>query len=226
MNLRLLPAFLALAWLLGIAAAAFTGADLAAAVGAAGLLGIVSFVRWPRLLTLALIAAGSVLIFAAAQRYDATTPEPSPITRLNGAAVRLRAIVDAEPDERGASRIYRLQVRERFTDGGWRTESGGVLMHAGLFPAYEYGDLLEIEGKLETPPVFEDFDYREYLLRRDIESLVDHPKIHRIARDQGSSVRSALFDLRSRLSDGLTDVLPEPEASLSAGILFGTPSSI
>src|SRR2546426_5361753 len=113
MNLRLTPAFLAVAWLLGVAAAAFTGADLAAAAAAAGLLGIVSFARWPRPITLAMIAAGSVLIFAAGQRYDATTPEPSPIARFHGGAVvRLRGVVDAEPDERGVSRLYRLQVRE------------------------------------------------------------------------------------------------------------------
>ena len=164
-------AFLAFAWLLGIAAASFTGADTAATLAAAGLLGVVSFALRPRLGTLALIAAGCVLVFAAGWRYESTVPEPSPIARFNeGAAVRMRALVTDEPEEQGASRQYRLSVRESFTEGSWRPDSGGVLMRAALFPEYEYGDLLEIRGDLETPPVFEDFDYRDYLFRRGIDS--------------------------------------------------------
>ncbi len=79
-------AFLALAWLLGIAAASFTGADPAAALAAGGLLAVVSFALRPRLGTIALIAAGSVLVFAADWRYESTMPEPSPIARFNEGA--------------------------------------------------------------------------------------------------------------------------------------------
>src|SRR3990170_1769850 len=138
-------AFLALAWLLGIAAAAFTDADTAAAVAAAGLLGCVSFALRPRASTLVLIAAGVALIFTAAWRYESTTPSQSPtgVARFNdGKPDRLRAVVDAEPDDRGASRLYRLQVHEAYVDDRWRPESGGVLMTAASFPQYEYGDLL------------------------------------------------------------------------------------
>jgi hypothetical protein len=43
----MLLALLALAWLLGIAAASFTGADPAASLGAVGLLGVSSFALRP-----------------------------------------------------------------------------------------------------------------------------------------------------------------------------------
>lgn len=231
MNRWLVPAFLAFAWLLGIAAAAFADGDPAASVAAAGLLGVVSFARWPRPLTLALIAVGIVLIFAAGWRYDATTPQLSPVAAFNCGGsdcedMRLRGVVDDEPDQRGTSRLYRVQVREALVDGRWRPESGGVLMRASLFPEYEYGDHLEIEGNLEAPPELDDFDYREYLLRRGISSVIDYPEVRLLGEGHGSPVRSALIDIRSRLLDSLANVLPEPEASLAAGILFGTRSDI
>ena len=231
MNRWLAPAFVAVAWLLGIAAAAFAGGDPAASVAAAGLLGVVSFARWPRPLTLALIAVGIVLIFAAGWRYDATTPQLSPVATFNCGGsdcedMRLRGVVNDEPDQRGTSRLYRVQVREALVDGRWRPESGGVLMRASLFPEYEYGDLLEIDGKLEAPPELDDFDYREYLLRRRISSVIDYPEVLLLGEGHGSPVRSALIDIRSRLSDSLANVLPEPEASLAAGILFGTRSDL
>jgi competence protein ComEC len=223
----MIPAFLAIAWLLGVAAASFTGADNSASLAAAGLLGVISFAVRPRWTTLALIAAGSVVIFAATWRYESTTPEASPIARFNDTdSVRLRAIVSDEPDDRGASRLYRLDVQESSSKGAWQPDSGGLLMIASLFPKYEYGDLLEIRGKLETPPAFGDFDYRDYLFRRGIDSIASYPNVRVLDHGRGDSLRSALIDVRTALSDALSEVLPDPEATLANGILFGARSNI
>ena len=222
-------AVLALAWLLGIAAAAFTGANPAATLAAAALLAITSFVLRPRPATLLLVAAGAGVIFLAAWRYESTLPPdpPTGIARYNdGPAVRFRAIIDSEPDDRGTSRLYHLQVRETFIDSRWQPDSGGILMRASAFPQYEYGDLLEIEGKLETPPRFQDFDYREYLLRRGIGSLAAYPEVELLDTGQGNPLRAALIGARERLSASLADALPEPEASLATGILLGARSDI
>ncbi|HEV8573714.1 MAG TPA: DNA internalization-related competence protein ComEC/Rec2 [Dehalococcoidia bacterium] len=216
-------AVLALAWLLGIAAAAFTGAEPAATVAAVGLLGAVSFAVRPRWSTFALIATGGALIFVAGAHYEATVPHPSQIARFNDAGtLRLRAIIDDEPDTQSSSRVYQLQVREAYIDGSWQPESGGVLMRAALFPEYDYGDLLEVEGKLEDPPALEGFDYKEYLSRRGIDSTISYPTGHVLDHDRGSMVRSRLIDLRSSLSDSLSGILPDPEANLATGILFGS----
>ncbi len=223
----MIPAFLAIAWLFGVAAAALTGTDFSAALAAAGLLGVVLFAVRPRWTTLALIAAGSVLIFAATWRYEATIPEHSLIARFNDSdSVRLRAIISDEPDDRGASRLYRMDVQESYSRRGWRQDSGGLLMRASLFPKYEYGDLLEIRGKLETPPTFDDFDYRDYLFRRGVDSIASYPKIRVLDHGRGDSLRSTLIDFRSSISGALSGVLPDPEATLATGILFGARSNI
>ncbi len=223
----MIPAFLAIAWLLGIAAASFTGAEASASLAAAGLLGVISFAVRPRWTTLALIAAGSVFIFAATWRYESTTPEHSPIARFNdGDSVRLRAIISDEPDDRGSSRLYRMDVQESYSEGGWRPDSGGLLMRTSLFPKYEYGDLLEIQGKLETPPSFDDFDYRDYLFRRGVDSIAQYPKVRVLDHRRGDSLRSTLIDFRRSLSGALSEVLPDPEATLATGILFGARANI
>ena len=215
---------LAFAWLLGVAAAAFTGADFWAALAAAAGLGALSFALRPRPSTLALIALGATLIFAASWRYESTLPPdaPSGIAQRNDSdPVRFRALVVSEPDDRGGVVRYRLAVREVYQGGRWRPESGGILMRTAPFSPYAYGDLLDLEGELETPPTFDDFDYRAYLLRRDLGSLIAYPSAQVIARDQGSAFRATLIDVRTLLSDALTDALPEPEASLATGGLLG-----
>jgi competence protein ComEC len=223
----MLLALLAVAWLLGIAASSFTQADPAATPAAAGLLGVISFALRPRWATLGLIAAGSIFIAAAGWRYEATVREPSPIARFNdGAPVRLRAMVADEPDEQSTSRLIRLDVRESYSVGAWRPDSGGVVMRVPLFPEHRYGDLLEIRGALEPPPIFEGFDYRDYLFRQGIDSLVTYPDVRLLAENRGSAARAALFDIRSTLNDSISRILPSPEAGLAAGILLGSKSDL
>jgi competence protein ComEC len=220
-------AFPALAWLLGLAAAAFTGADPAATVAAAGLFGVVSFALRPRWSTLALIAAASALVFTAGWRYESTVPEPAPIARFNDSGpVRLRGVVSDEPEDQGSSRLYRLDVRESQLDGRWRPDSGDILLRASLFPRYQHGDLLEVRAKLETPPIFEDFDYRDYLFRRGIDSIASYPNIRVLDHERGDPLRAASIDIRTALTESLSQVLPDPEATLAAGILFGARSDI
>jgi len=220
-------AYLAAAWLIGVAAAAFTGGDQAAALAAAGLLGAASVIVSPRLSTLVLVAGGIALIFGAAWRYQTAMPSSGSIARLNdGQSHQLRAVINDQPEERGTSRLYRLDVREARVGGNWQREAGGVIMRAPLLPEYKYGDLIEIRGELVTPPVLDRFDYREYLLRQGIVSQVGYPQIRLIGRGNGSPIRAVLIDLRKTLATSLGKVLPEPESALAGGILFGTRSDL
>ena len=217
---------LALAWLLGIAAAAFAGTQPAVTIAAVGLLGAASFAVLPRPGAFLIVAAGAVLIAVAGAHYDATEPKPSPVSRLNGEDVTLRAAISREPVERTTTRVYRLEVREVFENERWRPESGSVLMTGFAFPRYEYGDLIEVEGKLEAPPVLDDFNYRDYLLRQGISSVIAFPSSQRIGGGEGNLFRSAQIRVRTALSNGIAEALPEPEASLAAGILLGVRSSL
>jgi competence protein ComEC len=217
-------ALLALAWLLGVASAAFTGADPAATVAAASLLAALTLALRPRASSLILIAVGILLIVGATWRYDATQPSTEgTVAAFNEteAEVRIRGVVGAEPDERATGRLYRVNVREAFTGGQWTEAEGKILVRLPSFPAYEYGDLLELEGELEAAPVFPDFNYRDYLLRRGVVSLMPYPDAEVIAHDEGDWHTAGLIDFRRNLTDRLDESLPEPQSSLAAGILFG-----
>ena len=242
-------ALLALAWLLGMATAAFTDSDWAALAAAAGLLAAATFAVRTRprgaranptpygraearplrntLAALAVIGIGVGAVFLAGWRYDSISAADLSLARLNdGAAVQMRGVVSDEPQERETTTLYRLDVREVFENGQWQAASGKVLMQGPLAPRHEYGDELEVTGKLATPPAFPDFNYRDYLASRGISSIMSFPKAHVRSHGNGNALRSAMIDVRARLSRALSDVLPEPHSSLAAGILYGERSSI
>ena len=223
-------AYTAFAWLLGIGAAAVSGGNALAVLGAATLLAAAVFITRPQPTTLALLPLLFALVLLAGWRYDSTRPSDSPTgvaLHNDGDALRLRGVVSAEPDESGRSLRYRLDVRQVLApDAGWQPESGSVLMTAAAFPRYQYGDLLEVEGELKTPPTFDDFDYRDYLQQRGIGSLMPYPKIHLMSHGHGNPIEAALIDLRQRLDNALSDVLPQPQAALASGILVGQRGAI
>ena len=222
--------YLAGAWLLGVLASAVTGDVWWPGVAAISVAGLVAATleRRPQVALLGLLAAG--LFIGGGLRYVDQQPpdQPTGIARYNDAGlVRFRALVTDEPDIRGRSQRLRLSVREVFDDGQWQPMSGGVLLRRGLFPRYQYGDLLELEGELETPPSLPDFDYREYLARQGIVALIAYPEETRtIATGQGGRVQTALHALRRHLGDALARALPEPQAALAQGIFLGQRSSI
>ena len=221
--------YLAGAWLLGLVAASLAaGAPWPLALLGPGL-GVAAALSTRRPVLLALGLVAGLLILGGMWRYEQALPptELGGIAAFNdGPAVRFRALVSDEPDERGQSARIRLSAREVWVDDAWEETSGGVLLRSGPLPRYRYGDLLEVEGKLETPPVLEDFDYRDYLARQGIGSLVDYPRVSLLESGRGNPLLEVVHGVRRRLSDALAASLPDPDASLGQGILLGSRSAL
>jgi len=221
--------YLGLCWLLGMGAAAFAQGSPWAIAAAALVAAIVPLVTRRSAVALLWAAMAAALLVGGAWLYQASLPssEPQGIALHNdGPAVRFRAVVSGEPDERGSSLRLRLSAREVLVDGRWQSTSGGILIRSGLFPRYNYGDLLEVNGKLETPPEFEDFDYRDYLARQGIGSIINYPQMSLLATGQGNPIQAWVYDVRGELSSALENALPEPEAALAQGILLGRRASL
>ena len=67
---------------------------------------------------------------------------------------------------------------------------------APYLPRFRAGDVVEIEGELESPPVLENFDYAEYLAQRGIHTVMAFPEIAVVGYDDPGLVRGAVLDLR------------------------------
>ena len=91
---------------------------------------------------------------------------------------------------------------------------------------FRYGDRLRVFGALETPPVFDDFSYRDYLARQGVYSHIRLAQVTFVAERQGEPRWRALFDFKRRALDVFTQIFPEPHAALLQGIVLGYESGI
>lgn len=98
-----------------------------------------------------------------------------------------------------------------------------------LLPAgsrFEYGDLLEISGKPETPPEREDFSYRQYLENRGVYTYIAYPRINVVGQDSGNPVYAVIYQIRDNVARTVKQIMQQPEASFLSGILVGRDEDI
>jgi competence protein ComEC len=94
------------------------------------------------------------------------------------------------------------------------------------YPEYRYGDELKISGVLQEPPAFDGFDYKIYLAKSGIFSVMAKPAIERTAERRGNIVYEKIFALKNALRQSLYQNLPYPHSALMAGILLGDQNSL
>jgi len=140
--------------------------------------------------------------------------------------MEIQGMVTEEPDVRDRYCLLTFSANGVIVNGEKEEVSGTALIRVPRYPAYHYGDVLKVTGALETPLQFEDFDYKSYLARQGIYSVIYYPGVEVVDRGQGSKPLQWIYSLRERLSASLARALPEPQGSLAQAILLGLRGNI
>ena len=138
----------------------------------------------------------------------------------------VEGMVSVEPEPRNTTSVFQFSASKLQTNDANVEASGKALVNVLRFHEYHYGDILRITGKLETPPQSEDFSYKDYLARQGIYSIINYPRIEILDTGKGFKPLAWIYSLRNRLSQSLSQALPEPQASLAQGILLGLRGNI
>ena len=178
--------------------------------------------------TLIVIGLCLLALIGGSLRFPSSLPQPDEHSLCfynDEGVVEIQGMVADEPDIRGGYCLLTFSANEINVAGG-KEVSGTALIRVPRYPAYRYGDVLRVTGELETPASFDDFDYKSYLARQGIYSVIYYPKIEVLARGKGFRPLQWLYSLREHLSSSLAKALPEPQGSLAQGILLGIRGNI
>ena len=168
-----------------------------------------------------LIMLSILFLLLGAWRYAIASPigDPQAISAFIGSSkLEVRGIVADEPKLEGRSRVLLVDVSSVSNNGGatWQDERGQMevqMLGAEIEDPYgaNYGDSVELEGKLHAPlphsppSVFADMTF---------------PRIH-VSSAGGNPIVTALYHLRTTLATIIAQSLPQPEAALLIAILLG-----
>ncbi len=124
-------------------------------------------------------------------------------------------IID-ESDTRDTSQKLKVKIDN--------TESV-VLVTVGRYPEYYYLDTIKITGKLKSPFITEDFNYKNYLMKDGIYSVMDYPKTELILRAKSYTAVEFLYQnilfFKERLKASIHLQFSLPHSSIIEGIILG-----
>ncbi|MFQ6121753.1 MAG: ComEC/Rec2 family competence protein, partial [Dehalococcoidales bacterium] len=220
--------YLSCAWVAGI----FLGAefDLPLILILIGLIPLPLLFLFRQRRKIIILTSLSLITFFAATTYAYSSLHPVNESSLqfynDRGIVEIKGMVARDPEVRAKTTHLHLSVTEIKLDKGWQEVSGTALLFVPRYPTYKYGDVLQVDGKLETPSQFNDFDYEGYLAHQGIYSIMFYPKIELQERGKGFKPLEWVYSLRNHTARTLSAVVPEPQASLAQGILLGMRGNI
>ena len=151
------------------------------------------------LLYLCLLFIAGVFIYSLVE-----SPQPFLFNQVDQ-EISLKGIIIGEPEQRINQQKFEFKSEEI---------EGKILITTELYPQYKYGDELEVLGKLQEPTIFEDFDYKAYLRKDKIYSVIYYPQVNLIAQNQGNWFFGKVFNFKDKLRNVIEQTLLPPQSSV------------
>jgi len=137
------------------------------------------------------------------------------LSKFNGKGkIIVTGIIFDEPDVRDTSQKIKVKVSDSL-----------VLVTTKRYPEYEYLDKVKFTGELETPMVTDDFNYKNYLLKDRIYSVMNFPKVELISQKHQYNIFSYLYEkilfLKQKLYQSIQEISLPPHSLILQGIILG-----
>ncbi|MCX6723120.1 MAG: ComEC/Rec2 family competence protein [Candidatus Staskawiczbacteria bacterium] len=137
------------------------------------------------------------------------------LSKLNGRGqVVLTGVINDEPDVRDTSQMLNVKVSD-----------STVLVTTKRYPEFKYLDKIKLTGKLETPMVAENFNYKNYLLKDHIYSVMAFPKIEVVSEKIQYNIYSYFYEkilfCKQKIRDSIQHNFSPPQSSILEGTILG-----
>lgn len=148
---------------------------------------------------------------------------------IGGLFVVSAPVFEEQPGEKTIITGYIVKepdIRSSNTKLTIQTEQEKILVTTRKYPEYKYGDELIIIGQLETPTVFEDFNYQGYLAKDGIYSVIYYPKIEPTGKNRGNFFYKAIYSFKDKTKQAVEKIMPLPEAAILQALTLGNKKSL
>ncbi|TSC95160.1 MAG: hypothetical protein CEN87_172 [Parcubacteria group bacterium Licking1014_1] len=148
------------------------------------------------------------------------------LSKLNGSeAISLIGAISAEPDVRDTYQKLKINISQSTINNQQSAILGTISISANRYPEYRYLDKLKITGFLEAPPEFEDFNYKNYLLKDGIYSVMNFPKVELLEKENYRRLTSVIYSeilrFKQKLRESIRRNFSPPQSLILEGTVLG-----
>ncbi len=154
------------------------------------------------------------------------------ITPYKGKSVWLKGIIIDEPLQKKNKVVFTLFVKELQVQDTLEKVTGKVLVWCFKNEDFRYGREVILEGKLYRPyplRLSKRFDYREYLKRKGIYSMLSVSKKGKViftGNDHGNPVKKFAFSLNNKVKQMISSHLSPEAAGVLSAMILGARSDV
>ncbi len=154
-------------------------------------------------------------------RALSVVPDADPMAPWVGSSVTVQGTVAGRPELRDSYQSLVLDVDRLRHQGGDELVRGRLLVRTDRFRQWSYGNRVVARGVLSPVPDGSGY-WAVNLARQGIHATLEYPFLQLAERPPGSDAMVWVNGIRDRLEQLCAFLLPEPQASLLAGILVGS----
>ncbi len=140
--------------------------------------------------------------------------------------ITLIGVINDEPDIRDTNTKLIVEVNQIQNKNNSYPVKGKILITVNRYPEYQYGNKLKIIGKLENPPIFEGFNYQDYLKKEGIYSVMSWPKIEVLGQGSGNPIYKILFSFKNKFKETSRNFFSPPQEGILEALIFGDEGNI
>jgi len=115
-------------------------------------------------------------------------------------------------------------INIEITENNQRLRIDDKLIYADFYPQYKYGQILNIKGRTEIPPIFDTFDYNQYLLNKGITSIVFNPEIEVLGYEK--DFYSSILSFKDKLRNNIDSSFSREKAMFLKTLVLGDKSGM
>jgi len=137
------------------------------------------------------------------------------LRKFNGSKISLSGVILSESDLRDKSQKLKVQVDNL---------GSTVLVTTNRYPEYRYLDKIKLIGELKEPSVTDEFNYKNYLMKDGIYSVMDFPKISAQGGESPDFLQkfySGVLFFKQKIREGIRSNFSPPESSILEGTVLG-----
>lgn len=122
-------------------------------------------------------------------------------------------------DEASSAGSQRFVIEEKNT-------KQKILVSTDMYPEYSFGDLLYIQGKIQSPQNFlteqgKTFDYVSYLSKDDIFYIIQNADVSFLRHENIYPIRGFLFRMKNSFIENISSAVPGDPGEFLSGVSLG-----
>ena len=147
------------------------------------------------------------------------------IDKLNNKSVAIHGRISGMPEIKNGKQKIIIKNVESAENINSNKINGKIIVYAEQYPEYNLGDIVYLKGKIKIPEDFEGFEYRNYLLAKNIYYILYRPEIG-LKEKSESSFYNKISDFRKYANDLIKKIFPQPQAGIVSAMTLAIKSDL